>query len=224
MAVRDGALEVVNDPDDYLVNAVPLAVPRDEVGDILIRARADKGSYLRLAWSTAEGPKDGKIWRDKFDIRFRDNKDFHTYVVNARNVLKRGLKAGESLGRLYLQPADVAGAKVEIDFVRFVSKAARYAEAPHGADYETLGGEMRRVLFMRPGQTLEFALRVPDRSPRLDFGMGVLLDGRPLRFEVALTQPDGATVLRCTRPASATPPAGATRGSTSALGPGRTCG
>ena len=101
-------------------------------------------------------------------------------MVNARNVLKRGLKAGESLGRLYLQPADVAGAKVEIDFVRFVSKAARYAEAPHGADYETLGGEMRRVLFMRPGRSWS-SLRVPDRSPRLDFGMGVLLDGRPLR-------------------------------------------
>ena len=30
VAVRDGALEVVNDPDDYLVNAVPLDVPRDE--------------------------------------------------------------------------------------------------------------------------------------------------------------------------------------------------
>ena len=194
VAVRGGMLEVVNDPDAYLVNAVPLDVPRDDVGDILIRARADKGSYLRLAWSTAEGPRDGKIWRDKFDVRFRDNKDFHTYVVNARNVLKRGLKAGESLEQLYLQPADVAGAKVEIDFIRFVSKASRYAEAPHGVDYETIGGEMRRVLFMRPEQTLEFTMRVPERAPRLDLGMGVLLDGRPLRFEVALTPPDGATV------------------------------
>ena len=194
VAVRDGALEVVNDPDDHLVNAVPLDVPRDDVGDILIRARADKGSYLRLAWSTAEGPKDGKIWRDKFDVRFNDNREFHTYVVNARNVLKRGLQQGESLGRLYLQPADVAGAKVDIDFIRFVSKASRYAEAERGADYETLGGEMRRTLFMRPDQVLEFALRIPERAPRLDFGMGVLLDGRPLRFAVALTQPDGSEV------------------------------
>jgi hypothetical protein len=199
VAVRGGALEVVNDPDDHLVNAVPLAVPRDEVGDILIRARADKGSYLRLAWATAEGPRGGRaagrnIWLRRIDVRFNDTKGFHTYVVNARNVLKRGLKEGESLGRLYVQPADVAGAKVEIDFVRFVSKASHYAEAPHGVDYETLGGEMRRVLFMRPEQTLEFALRVPARAPRLDFGMGVLLDGRPLRFAVTLTRPDGAEV------------------------------
>jgi hypothetical protein len=95
IAVRDGALEVVNEPDDYLVNAVPLDVPRDDVGDILIRARADKGSYLRLAWATAEGPRGGRaagrnIWLRRIDVRFNDTKGFHTYVVNARNCSSAG--------------------------------------------------------------------------------------------------------------------------------------
>jgi arylsulfatase A-like enzyme len=192
--IREGLLRVVSDGDDHLVNAVSIAVPRDDVGDILIRARADKGNYLRLAWAGRDGSADGRIWRNKLDVRFTDHDGFHTYTVNGRNVLKRGLMPGEKLEHLYLQPADIAGATVELDFIRFVSKASRYAEADHGVDYETIGTELRRALYMRPDQTLEFPLRVPERQPRLDFGMGVLLDQRPMRFEVALTRADGTSV------------------------------
>ena len=191
---RDGVIEVVQDPDDYLVNEVAINVPRDEVGDILIRAKADKGTYMRLAWAGADGPFLGKIWHNMFDVRFVDNYDFHNYTINARNVLKRGLRPGESLKQLFINVADVPGAKVEIDYIRFISKAARFAVAPYGVDDETIAGELRRIVFMRPNQALEFALKVPERQPRLDFGMGLLIDQRPLRFEVELTQPDGTTV------------------------------
>ena len=44
-SMRDGVLEVVSDPDDYLENAVELAVPRDEIGDLVIRMKADNGTY-----------------------------------------------------------------------------------------------------------------------------------------------------------------------------------
>jgi arylsulfatase A-like enzyme len=193
-SVRGGLLEVVSDSDDYLENAVELAVPREEIGDLVIRMKADKGTYLRLAWTNAQGPVDGKIWRAKFDVRFNDNKDFHTYVINARDVMRRGLRKGENLARLYIRPADIAGAKIDIDYIRFISKASRYTAASHAVDYESIAGEMRRAIYMRPDQKLEFALAVPAQAPRLDLGMGVLLDGRPLRFEVGLTQADGAVV------------------------------
>ena len=192
--MRDGVLEVVNDPDDHLENAVALAVPRDEIGDLVIRMKADKGTYLRLAWSRAEGPSDGKIWRAKLDVRFIDHQDFHTYVINARDVMRRGLRPGENLGRLYILPADVSGAKVELDYIRFISKASRYAASSRGVDYESISGEMRKAIHMRPDQELEFAFKVPDREPRLEFGTGILLDGRPLRFEARLTQADGTVV------------------------------
>ena len=121
--IRDGMLEVTSDPDDYLENAVELAVPRDEIGDLVIRMKADKGTFMRLAWTNAEGPADGKIWRAKLDVRFNDTKDFHTYVINARDVMRRGLGRGENLARLYIRPSDISGAKVEIDYIRFISKA-----------------------------------------------------------------------------------------------------
>ena len=107
---------------------------------------------------------------------------------------------GENLAQLYIQPSDVSGAKVEIDYIRFISKASRYAASAHGVGYESIAGEMRHAMFMRPDQELEFALKVPERQPRLDFGMGVLLEDEPLRFEVALTGPDGMAVPCTTRP------------------------
>lgn len=206
LEAQNGVLRVVNDPADHLVNAVPLTVPRDEVGDLLIRLKAEKGSYLRLGWS-AKGrpPTDGLIWRHKFDLRLDEGGDFHTYVVNARNVLKRGTRPGEQVGQLYLQPSDAPGAAVEIDYIRFLSKAARYAAAPNGVDDETVANELRRAIFMRPDQTLEFAVQVPQAAPRLDLGLGVLLDGRPLRFSVTLTAADGTvTTLHATEIADTT--------------------
>ena len=53
-------------------------------------------------------------------------------------------------------------------------------------DYETLGGEMRQVLYMRPDQTLDWQLQVPASDPVLEFGNGVLLDNRPISFEVEI--------------------------------------
>lgn len=194
VSTHDGVLSATNDPDDYLQSAVALAVPREEIGDLVIRMKADKGTFMRVAWTSADGPADGKIWRAKLDVRFNDTKDFHTYVINARDVMRRGLKPGENLSRLYIQPSDVAGAKVEIDYIRFISKAARYAASAHASDYESIAGEMRHAMFMRPDQELAFSLKVPEQQPRLDLGMGVLLEDRPLRFEVALTGPDGVAM------------------------------
>jgi arylsulfatase A-like enzyme len=193
VSAREGVLSVVTDGDDYLVNSRPLSIPRDAVGDIMIRAKADRGSYLRLAWAGEQGPGDASVWLHRIDLRFSDNRDFHTYVINARNVLKRGLAAGERLSHLYLQPADAPGAKVELDFIRFVPKSAVYAATPHGVGDETIGSELRQALFMRPDQGLQFPVAVPANQPRLDFGMGALLAGAPLRFEV-LVQGAGGDV------------------------------
>ncbi|MGE3292119.1 MAG: sulfatase [Geminicoccaceae bacterium] len=191
ISTGEGTLSVVSDPEDYLINAVALDVPRDDVGEILIRMRADQGSYLRLGWAPAGGRADGQMWHDILDLRFRGHGEFQTYIVNARTVLSRGLAPGESLGQLYLQVSDVPGATVEIDFIRFISKTARYMASARGREYEGKAGELRPVLFMRPEQELEFPVRVPARQPRLDLGMGVLLEGRALRFGVTIVRPDG---------------------------------
>jgi hypothetical protein len=96
-------LRAVSSSNGFLTNPAPLDIPVEDIGDILIRAKADKGTYMRLAWAGQDGPENGRIWRNKLDIRFRGHGEMQTYVVNARTVLRRGLgSAGARLGYLYL--------------------------------------------------------------------------------------------------------------------------
>ena len=79
--------------------------------------------------------------------------------------------------------------------MRFVSKRAKYSRQPWGNAYEVAGDELRRVLFMHPGESIDVALRVPSRSPFLELGLGVLLDDLPVEFEVELDGPEGSRTL-----------------------------
>ena len=187
-------LKVVSDPDDYLVNAVSLDVPRDDVGDILIRFRADRGSYLRLGWAKAGGRDDGQMWRDILDLRFRGHGEFHTYVINARNVLKRGLRpATASASSTCSRPTCRGQGRDRLHPVHLQEIALRRGRARarlRGEGQRVPGGSVHAA---GPGRS-NFASRCRNAEPRLDFGMGVLLDGRPLRFVTSLTQPDGVAV------------------------------
>jgi arylsulfatase A-like enzyme len=192
--LENGVLEVVgHNARDLLTNHAVLAVPRDDVGDVVVRARASEEAWMTLAWSKDDAPVD-VWWRHSLQIHLLGDQEFHNYVINGQNMLKRGLRPGESLARLYLQPSSVSGADVDIDFIRFLSKRSRYLAAPNGTQYETLGGELRKILYMLPEQTLEWTIDVPPDA-WLEFGNGVLLDRHPVRFEVSLAADDRTVVL-----------------------------
>jgi arylsulfatase A-like enzyme len=199
--VEQGMLRFLDhNGEDYLTNARSLAIPTNDVGDILIRARANRKGWITLAWSREERPT--RIWRTRVDTSLLGDGTFHTYVINGRNVLRRGLGPDEKLIRLFLRPTNVAGSDVEIDFIRFLSKDSAYL-SPNGVDYETLGGEMRQVLYLRPDQTLDWQLEVPTRNPVLEFGNGVVLDNRPVSFELAIVTQEMNEILHAETIASA---------------------
>ncbi len=197
LAKEDNALVVTGGSGteaDHLVTPEPVEIPAGEVGDILIRAKVSKGEFFRLGWvgddSNRAFGRQGH-WRHRLDVRVRDNEGFHTYVINGRNVLKRGVRPGGSISTLMLLPSDAPDARTEIEFIRFLSRAARFSLQPNGVDYETLGGEQRRMLYMNPDQTLEFDVAVPANGPRLQLGIGTLYEGRALRFEAYLRDAEG---------------------------------
>jgi hypothetical protein len=181
---KNGLLRVKHRHSDYLTNELSVKIPKDDIGYIVIRARVNKGSQMKLAWH--KEPLPAEIWWNRIDIDLIDNTNFHTYVIEAENALKRGLSAGDCINKIFIAPSDADGALAEIDYIRFVSKLAKYSLQPRGIDYETLGQEMRCVLYMLPAQTLEYSLRIPEKSPRLDSGIGVLIDNEPVEFEIAL--------------------------------------
>jgi len=62
-AVHDGKLVVEHVPDDYLQNAQPIEIVTDDIGEIVVRAKATKGAHFSLAWSAIAKPDDPWRWR-----------------------------------------------------------------------------------------------------------------------------------------------------------------
>jgi arylsulfatase A-like enzyme len=182
-----------NGGQDYLTNGDPLVLRRDDVGDILVRARTDKKTWASLAWSSKDESE--HVWQNRLDLSLIGDGEFHTYVINGQNALRRGELEDGVIGRLFVRPATTSDTEVEIDFIRFLSKQSRYLRAGNNVTYEMLGGEMRKAIYMLPDQTLEWSLDVPQDSPVLDFGSAVLLGDHPLTFEVSLVGDGGSRVL-----------------------------
>jgi hypothetical protein len=181
--VQGGLLKISNDPSDVLVNTEKIKIPKEEIGEVVIRARADRGRRLIMTWSEREN--DARRNPEGVDNDLLADSKFRTYVINGA-AMRSGFQWGDFIQRLMIQPSDAAGALVEIDYIRFLSKRAKYGKLPYGTGYEKIGGEMRRVLYMHP-QSLQFSIRVPEDSPRLSLGAGVLVGREPLRFEVAIS-------------------------------------
>ena len=168
----------------YLMNQAPITVRVEEIGDIVIRARAPDQTRLTLGWSKESGAVNP--FENAVEITLEKSAGFRTYVINARNALKRGLNATDPVGYLYLRPSSIAGVAVEIDFIRFVSKRSLYLAAVNGVTYETIGGELRPALYMLPDQHLSYRIVVPNDIPSLTFGQGILGSSEPARFRVTV--------------------------------------
>src|ERR671914_1265796 len=93
LKLQEGMLAVQHDVSDYLTNAQPIEIPKDDVGEIVIRARAKKGKHIRLAWSKESTP--ANPWEHKLDTPIVADNSFHTYIIEAKNALKRGLTTGD---------------------------------------------------------------------------------------------------------------------------------
>ena len=186
LQVKNGFLRIEHHGSDYLINETPIQIPMDDIADIVIRARASKADVMRISWNNFSAPPENPkiIWRKQIKINLITDNNFHTYVVNAKNILTRHLKRNEKIKRIFLSPSDVDGAILDIDFIRFSSKFAKYQEQSYGTGYETIENEMRRVLYMLPTQTLNYSLKIPNRLPTLYIGNGVLIDKKPVNFEI----------------------------------------
>src|SRR5262249_46498051 len=55
-SVSKGVLTVEHVRDDYLRNAKPIEIVTDDVGEIIVRARAHRGTHFSLGWSPSAKP------------------------------------------------------------------------------------------------------------------------------------------------------------------------
>lgn len=188
--VKDGIATIEQKNEDFFTNEMPFEVPRNELGEVVIRARANKPARMIVAWleySEFQAPSlQEKIWRKQVHLDLIADGDFHIYEVNLKDVIKRDLRSDQKIKRILLRPSLSDGVVVEIDFIRFYSTYARYLKQINGTDYEVVGNEMRKILYMLVPQALEYSLEVPEGSPFLDFGTAILVNNEPINFEISV--------------------------------------
>lgn len=190
---QDGLLVVSHQADDYLVTDQPISIPLAKISDIIVRIRADQGNRFQIGW-TAEG-RESELDRNQLSLDLIADGEFHTYVINAQNAFRRGVGIDENISLLSITPSNVDGAKVEIDFVRVVSKQWKYQVQQVGTSYETIEGELRPVLHLVPNQGLEYSVDVPEDNPELSFGAASLLGSPPVEASISITSGTDAVEL-----------------------------
>jgi arylsulfatase A-like enzyme len=170
----------------YLTNAAPITVRRADIGDIIIRARATRETRLMLGWSKEANPENPFL--NRIDMGLEASNEFQTYVIDARDVLRRNLGPDDAVAHVYLQPSVVDDADLDIDYIRFVSKLALYRSAINGIVQEEVGGEFRSAIYMLTDQTLSWSVNIPTSGPKLDLGQALFGDDRPVRFFVTVEE------------------------------------
>ncbi|HEX9707068.1 MAG TPA: sulfatase-like hydrolase/transferase [Steroidobacteraceae bacterium] len=188
-----GLLVVTHHLGDYLSTEEPLDIPLAQVADFVMRARADKGNRFKIAWA-AKG-REAKLGEQEFSLDLIADGEFHTYVVDARNAFAYGVGDDESISRLAIAPSNADGARVEIDYIRVVSRQWKYQLEQAGTSHETVDSELRPVVHMIPGQALEYSIEIPEKSPELSFGAAALFDAPALRLAVSVSTDKGSTTV-----------------------------
>jgi Sulfatase len=185
--LNDGLLKMTYTDGDYLRNLMELSISKDEIGEIEIRVKLKHGKKITLAWSKymdVELREDNKV--GKLNIYTVPDNKFHVYKIEAGTTLKRHLDIGDIIRRIFLVPSDVDGDEVEIDYIRFVPRSAKYREKPYSPAYETIGGEMRQVLYTLSPFCLKYVLTIPEGEVYLSYGMGILENRNPVLFKVII--------------------------------------
>jgi len=182
--IQNGILKYQHITHDYLESVGNINIDKDQIGEIIFRIKCKKGKLAKLSWSldfdaVAEVKNTGEI-----DIDIIPDNRFHTYRINAKNVLRRRMSYGARIQKIFFYPSTIPGDEVEIDYIRFVSKKEKYQEASAGVTYETIAKEMRKAIYVNTPRTLSYDVTLSGKPCKLSFGVGILQADAPVFMNV----------------------------------------
>ena len=185
-SLEGGLLKFEYISGDYLESMGDLNIVKDSIGEIELRIKLKRGRRMKLGWSknTDRTAKWGKI--GEISIETVPDGTFHTYRINAKNVLRMRLYFGDIIKKVFLIPSNVNNDEVEIDYIRFISKREKYGKEPYGETYETIAKEMRKVIYTNTPLCLKYTLDIPEGKVFLRFGMAILEEKDPIIFRVVV--------------------------------------
>lgn len=195
--VREGSLRIHHEKDAYLYSDAEIEIAWDDIAEIEIRVKLEKGDEVELALALeADAQRSGLSGRGKTTWEARlgiltyhviADGEFHVYRADARKAESPSRESGGNiLRRIIVQPSNIDGDVVEIDYIRFIDRSQKFRERPYAPFDQVLHGEQRRTLYMRAPMALEYEVAIPASAPELRFGIGTLEESVPVNFEVRL--------------------------------------
>ncbi len=199
--VKDGILTVEFTGKEILESTGDLDIPEYVIGEIAVRARLQKGRRMQIGWSKDPNAQWGDPGK-RFDLERFENigvitvdtvpdNEFHTYRIAAHNHIRKRLLYGESIRKVFVLPSDVKGDKIELDFIKLISRREKFAAYPFGRSYENIGKQMRKVLYTVTPLSLTYKVSLPDEKTSMRFGLGVLEENNPVTFRVIVHDENG---------------------------------
>jgi len=157
----------------------PLQLAWSEVGAFYITMKVSRGSYFQVFWGDSIGKG-----RNGIRIPLAPSGESASYVIKEKIIRHRG--EGE-VSHIWIIPSDL-NARVEIESFQVLDRIhAVLRGAPFGVGYDNIDDEVRRVLFVSTPCRLTYRVQVPQRDPRLLFGLTASEGSIPTTFEVTVT-------------------------------------
>lgn len=197
---KDGAVQfkAFDSRPVYPLSTVDLALDPNRLGEIEIRVRASTATELFFAWAKA-----GKPFRTaaqehgyhQISISIEPDEAYRVYRVPTASMFKSRVlsERPQRITTIYFWAAELNNqeSQVELDYLRLYSKSRKYSRSSFGTDYEILDLQMRKVLFANTPVEVVYPLELPSVDGlRLSFGMGILVQGDPIRFRVMIRDDD----------------------------------
>lgn len=198
----EGRVRILHRSGDYLVSSRSFSVEISDLDSVAIRVKSKRGSQLQFSWgredlsqvATLQDAEEMMAGNSRLRVDLIPDGEFHTYRISARSLPVTVDQSEGTLTDMVLEPSNVDGDEVEIEFIQFISRMSKYLDAGIGTGYELLGGELRHSLFLTTDNGLDYEVEIPENEPELVFGMGALFRG-PISLRVQLEVAGAETLL-----------------------------
>jgi arylsulfatase A-like enzyme len=165
-------------------------IHKEGVGIIEIKARNAKGMVITVGLSNNRTANFSWQQTNTAEVDVIADNESHVYRISAQNLLGGLFANGEPVRKLFLRPSDVVGDRVEIEYLRFLSREGKYCGSKYGRTYEVEGLQMRPVIFIRTPGSLAYRISLPNGTVGFKFGAGIFDWGERTTFKVLIG--DGA--------------------------------
>ena len=202
--IRDGICFITCSPGALIANERDLSFPIADFSEIEIRLKSERGKELLLGlssnpdalWSERDKiVKEAKVgeWSAELHetcaipLAIISDGNFHTYNINIESTLTRAWVAFDThVRRFFISLPDDSGNRIEIDYIRFLTKKEKFQKIPFGTTHIQKNREYRKAVYVNTPGSLRYSVTIPQEAVWLSFGTGVLMPDDPVEFTVCL--------------------------------------